>query len=116
MTGHISLPLPDAQILSLPLTLSLVTAIEERHGSLFALAEGVLQKSLMLSAMVDILHTAYRHGGCGMEDDTRAAFLLAARPAALVADMLTRIIDPLQYLGAVEDAAAGKPHPPAASR
>lgn len=109
MTADLCLPLPAGGVLRVPLTLGLVAQLEDAHGSVFSMAENILQKTLPLSEAIAILAGIYRAGGCTMTDDARAEFLLAdAAPVAVLTGILTRIITPLHHLDAVEDVATGE--------
>ncbi len=77
-----------------PLTISLplITALEEAHGSLYQIAEGLLDKSLPLSAMIDMLKIIYRHAGCEIADE----FILQQPCTEILITVLLDILEPVE--------------------
>jgi hypothetical protein len=88
----------------LAFTLKLVEALESAHGSLYEVAEGLLDKSLPLSEMVDILKTLYRHAGCETEDEALGDFLLSQPCTEILITMLLEILEPVERASALPSA------------
>lgn len=91
------LPTPDGTA-SLKISLALVAEIEKNHGSIYQLAEKMLDKSLGLAAIVSILQSAYRAAGCAVTDE----FLLRQDCAEILTSVLLDILSPIERLGAVQ--------------
>ena len=97
----ISLTGPD-RVYTLNPTLQLISALERDYGSLYLLAEDLLEKSLPLSEMVEIVRVLYRHAGCGAALD---GFLLQQPCTEILITFL------LEVLGPIERVAAHPPKP-----
>jgi len=97
----ISLQGPD-KVYALKPSLELIAALESEHGSLYLLADELLDKTLPLSEMVEVVQTLYRHAGC---DAALDEFLLQQPCTEILINFL------LEVLGPIERAAA----PPSAS-
>lgn len=87
----ITLQGPD-KAYALKTTLKLVSAVEEGYGSLYALAEDLLEKTLPLSEMVEIVKTLYRHAGCAVPDD----FLLQQPCTEILITFLLDVLGPIE--------------------
>ena len=72
--------------------LSLIAALESEYGSLYQLAEDLLDKSLPLSEMVEIVRALYKHAGCGADD----AFLLQQPCAEMLIGFLLDVLGPVE--------------------
>lgn len=111
----ITLPAPNGVYPFIP-TLSLVEKMEKQSGSLFKLAENLVQKTMPLHDMIALLQLVYREAGCILPADALADYLLRRAPVpplSLLSDILLQILTPLQAAGAFEGAEAadlaGKP-------
>lgn len=98
----LSLPLPGGGALDMPVTLSLVEALEAKGGSVFQIADRLVAHDIGLGEIVTLVKTCYAAAG---HDLAAADFLLMHRPAEILTDILSAIIAPLTDMGAV---AAGK--------
>lgn len=94
----IILPGPDKNYTP-EINLKLVTALEGVHGSLYQVAETLLDKSLPLSEMVDILRVLYRHAGCEMEDAALGDYILRQPCTELLITALLDILGPVERSG-----------------
>ncbi len=97
----ISLQGPD-RVYALKPSLQLIAALENEYGSLYLLAEDMLEKTLPLSGMVDIVKALYRFAGCGADIDD---FLLQQPCTEILITFL------LEVLGPVERVATQPPRP-----
>lgn len=111
----ITLPAPNGVYPFIP-TLSLVEKMEKDTGSLFKLAEDLVQKTIPLHDVIHILQLVYRDAGCIVPADALGDYLLRQSPVpplSLLSDILLQILTPLQAAGAFESAEAedlaGKP-------
>lgn len=109
---HFSLPLPEGQ-LELPLTLALVDLMEQKAGSLYALAENLLQGKQPLGDILRLLEAVYRHAGCPLEEPALQAFLMTQQPAGLLIRLLGAVLTPLSSVDIALEAQqhAGEPGP-----
>jgi len=73
-------------------SLKLIAAVEEGYGSLHALAEDLLEKTLPLSEMVDIVKTLYHHAGAEVTDD----FLLQQPCTEILITFLLGVLGPIE--------------------
>ena len=78
-------------------SLQLVAALESVHGSLYQLAEELLDKTLPLSEMIDVMKMLYRHAGCAAELDD---FLLRQPCTELLITFLLEVIGPVERIAA----------------
>lgn len=115
MMKEITLPAPSCVYPFIP-TLALVEKMEKETGSLFTLAEKLVQKTIPLHDVIGILQLVYRDAGCVLPDDVLGDYLLRRAPVpplSLLSDILLHILTPLQAAGAFEEAEesnlAGKP-------
>ena len=88
----ITLQGPD-KTYTLKTSLKLIAAVEEGYGSLYALAEDLLEKTLPLSEMVEIVKTLYRHAGC---ETARDDFLLQQPCTEILITFLLDILGPIE--------------------
>jgi hypothetical protein len=88
----ISLTGPD-KFYALQPSLKLVAALENAHGSLYLLAEDLLEKSLPLSEMVEIVKALYRYAGCDEELDD---FLLQQPCTEILITFLLEVLGPVE--------------------
>lgn len=104
------LPLPEGMLFFTP-TLQLVERLEDRYGSLLKLADDLVQKTLPLSRVLNILCLVYAEAGCKLADETLRPFLwrdAGPSPVALLSDILIDILAPLHDMDAI-DAKGGAP-------
>ena len=92
----ISLPGPD-KVYALKPSLQLIADIESAHGSLYLLADDLLEKTLPLSGMVDVVKRLYRHAGCHAEIDE---FLLQQPCADILINFLLDVLGPIEKVAA----------------
>lgn len=89
--------------------------MEREFGSLFKMAENLVQKTMPLHEVINILQLVYREAGCALPDAQLADYLLcrsAVPPLSLLSDVLLHILTPLQTAGAFDTGATdnmGKP-------
>jgi|GEM_PF-1596676 len=110
------LPVPEGTLAFAP-TLQLVERLEAENGSLLKLADDLVQKSLPLSKVLDILCLVYSHAGCGLESEALRLFLwrgMGQSPVALLSDILIDILTPLHDMDAVETKGGAPGEPQAA--
>jgi hypothetical protein len=88
----ISLTGPD-RVYTLKPSLQLIAALEGEYGSLYLLAEDLLEKSLPLSEMVEIVKALYRHAGC---DDVLDGFLLQQPCTEILITFLLEVLGPIE--------------------
>jgi hypothetical protein len=74
-------------------SLKLIAAVEEGYGSLHALAEDLLEKTLPLSEMIEIVKTLYRYAGCMSVDDE---FLLQQPCTEILITFLLDVLGPIE--------------------
>jgi hypothetical protein len=94
-------------------TLALVAELEEAGGSLFLIAEGLVQKTLGLADIIRLLGIVYQHAqakttAAKMTADQLPDFLLTQSPippASILADVLMAILRPLYAMEAVQESA-----------
>lgn len=101
------LPEPEGSY-TLKISLALIAAIENNHGSIYQLAEKLLDKSLGLAVIISVLKSVYRAAG----RDVAEEFLLQQPCAELLTSVLLDILGPVERLGAVQP---GEPSPAAKS-
>jgi hypothetical protein len=92
----------DGQSHPLKISLKLIADIEENQGSLYQMAESLLDKSLPLGALIGVLKILYRHAGCGMTEERLDDFLLRQPCTELLTSVLLDILGPIDRLGAVQ--------------
>lgn len=92
----ITLQGPD-KTYNLKTSLNLIAAVEADYGSLYALAEDLLEKTLPLSEMVEIVKVLYRHAGCVKPLDE---FLLQQPCTEILINFLMEVIGPVERVGA----------------
>lgn len=112
---EITLPAPSCVYPFIP-TLALVEKMEKETGSLFTLAEKLVQKTIPLHDVIGILQLVYRDAGCVLPEEVLGDYLLRRAPVpplSLLSDILLHILTPLQAAGAFERVEecdpAGKP-------
>ena len=88
----ISLPGPD-RVFTFKPSLQLISDLESVHGSLYELAEDLLEKTLPLSEMVEVVKTLYRHAGCDGEIDD---FLLQQPCTEMLITFLLEVLGPVE--------------------
>lgn len=93
---------------TLKISLKLIAAIEKDHGSLYRMAENLLEQSLPFSTMAAILKIIYRYAGCKMPEDELDDFILRQPCAELLGTILLEILEPVERLGAI---LPGEEHP-----
>jgi hypothetical protein len=96
------LPTPDGGC-SLPINLDLVEKLEKKAGSLFKLADQLVQRELTLSEILQVLEVVY--GAAGILVPDVASFLLRQStrpPAQILSEVLVHILTPAARMGAVE--------------
>jgi len=91
----ITLQGPD-KTYTLKTSLKLIAAVEADYGSLYALAEDLLEKTLPLSEMVEIVKVLYRHAGCAKSLDE---FLLQQPCTEILINFLMKAIGPVERVG-----------------
>lgn len=89
----ITLQGPD-KVYTLKPTLALIEALESEYGSLYQLAEDLLEKSLPLSEMVEVVRALYKHAGCTVSGD----FLLGQPCAEILISFLLGILGPIERM------------------
>jgi len=94
----IVLPGLDQPSYPLRITLSLIAEMEGTYGSLYQLAESLLDKSLPLSTIIGVLKMIYRHAGCGISEDALDDFLLRQPCTELLTSVLLDILEPIERL------------------
>jgi len=85
----------------LKISLQLIAEIEGGYGSLYQLAENLLDESLPFSTVAGILKTLYRHAGCKMTEEALDDFILRQPGAELLTAVLLEILEPIDRMGAV---------------
>jgi hypothetical protein len=88
----IALTGPDKNYTLTP-SLELIAALEGEYGSLYLLADDLLEKSLPLSEMVEIVKALYRHAGCTGEID---GFLLQQPCTEILISFLLEVLGPIE--------------------
>ncbi len=83
---------PDGKTCPLQPDFALINAIEAEHGSLYALAEDLLEKSLPLSEMVAVVEALYKHAGAAVT----AEFLLGQPCADILIRFLLSVLKPIE--------------------
>jgi hypothetical protein len=78
---------------TLKTSLKLIAEVEASYGSLYALAEDLLEKTLPLSEMVEIVKSFYRHAGCAAPLDD---FLLQQPCAEILITFLLDVLRPIE--------------------
>ena len=73
-------------------SLKLVAEVEAGCGSLYALAEDLLEKTLPLSEMIEIVKKLYLHAGCEVPDD----FLLQQPCTEILITFLLEVLGPIE--------------------
>lgn len=94
-------------------TLTLVTELEDAGGSLFLIAESLVQKTLGLADIIRLLGIVYQHAQTKtmttkMTAEQLPDFLLTQSPvppASILADVLMAILRPLYAMEAVQESA-----------
>ncbi len=89
---------PDGKACPLKPDFALIGAIEAEHGSLYALAEDLLDKSLPLTEMVAVVGALYRHAGC----DVTVEFLLQRPCADILIRFLLAVLRPIEAQNGTE--------------
>ena len=74
-------------------SLKLVAEVEASYGSLYALAEDLLEKTLPLSEMVEIVKKLYVHAGCDAPPDD---FLLQQPCTEILITFLLEVLAPIE--------------------
>ena len=97
----IVLPGSDQSSYSLKITLSLISKMEKAYGSLYQIAESLLDKSLLLSTMIGILKMFYRHAGCKVPEAELDDFFLRQPCTELLTSVLLDILEPIDRMGAI---------------
>ena len=85
----------------LKITLSLISEMEEAYGSLYQIAESLLDKSLPLSTMIGILKMLYHHAGCKIPEVELDDFFLRQPCTELLTSVLLDILEPIDRMGAI---------------
>lgn len=85
----------------LKISLQLITDLERVHGSIYGIAEKLLEETLTLSAMMGILKTLYRHAGCESTEEALEEIVLRETNGELLATVLLDILAPIERLGAL---------------
>lgn len=93
------LPGYDQPSYPLRITLSLIAEMEGTYGSIYQMAENLLDKSLPLSTIIGVLKMLYRHAGCGISEDVLDDFLLRQPCTELLTSVLLTILEPIEQLG-----------------
>ncbi len=107
---YFTLPLPNGAQ-PLHLTLSLVDALEQAGGSLYAAAEKLVARQMMLGDVLRMLIAAYRHSACGMDEVALHGFLLGCQPAVLLTRLLSAVLSPLAAVDIAQDITPGEAAP-----
>lgn len=81
------------------ISLQLIEKIESAHGSLYQVAEDMLEQSLPMSKMVEFLKIIYRHAGCDIPEEALEEFLLKQPCPELLIALLLSILDPVDKMG-----------------
>lgn len=97
----IVLPGFDKSSYPLKITLSFISETEEAYGSLYKIAESLLDKSLPLSTMIGILKIIYRHAGCKVPEAELDPFFLRQPCTELLTSVLLDILEPIDRMGAI---------------
>lgn len=85
------------QAYPLKISLQFISEIENAYGSIYRLAEGLVDRSLSLTVIVGILKLAYRHAGCEITEEV----ILRQPCTELLTSILLDILGPVDRLGAV---------------
>lgn len=88
----ILLRLPDGKTHALEADFALLEKIEAEHGSLYALADDLLEKSLPLTELVAVVRALYAHAGA----DVTADFLLGQPCADILIRFLLGVLKPIE--------------------
>lgn len=107
---YFTLPLPDGAQ-PLHLTLSLVDTLEQTGGSLYAVAEKLVARQMLLGDVVRMLMAAYKHSGCRMDDAAIQGFLMRCQPAVLLTRLLSAVLSPLATVDIAQDITPGEAAP-----
>ena len=91
----------DQASYQLKITLSLISEMEEAYGSLYKIAESLLDKSLPLSSMIGILKMLYRYAGCKIPEAELDDFFLRQPCTELLTSVLLDILEPIDRMGAI---------------
>ena len=83
------------------ITLKLVEEVEQKHGSLYRIAEEVLNKNQPFSATVNLLKTIYRQAGFDGDDAVLEEFLFRQPCVEMLTSFLLEILRPAEKLGAI---------------
>ncbi|MFH1158062.1 MAG: hypothetical protein V1721_04160 [Pseudomonadota bacterium] len=86
---------PD-QPCPLEVNLKLIAEMEGSYGSLYQIAERLLDKSLPVSSMIGVIKMLYRHAGCGIPDEALDDFLLRQPCTELLTSVLLDILEPIE--------------------
>jgi hypothetical protein len=88
----IFLTAPDGKSHPLKPDFALIEKIEAEHGSLYALADDLLEKSLPLSEMIAVVEALYAHAGAAATAD----FLLLQPCADILIRFLLAVLEPVE--------------------
>lgn len=86
---------------TLPVTLALVAALEEKTTVMKA-AEQLVARQMKLSEMLEHLRGCYRLAGCETPPADLDAHLLTQSPALLLAEILCAVLAPASAMGAIK--------------
>lgn len=86
---------------TLPVTLALVAALEEKTTVMKA-AEQLVARQMKLSEMLDHLRGCYRLAGCETPRADLDAHLMTQSPALLLAEILCAVLAPASAMGAIK--------------
>ena len=86
---------------SFKVSLKLISELEGGYGSLYQMAEDLLNQSFPLSSMAGVLKVLFRHAGCAVEENILDDFIIQQPCADILASVLLDILGPVERLGAV---------------
>ena len=95
------LPGYDQPSYPLRITLSLIAEMEGTYGSIYQMAENLLDKSLPLSTIIGVLKMLYRHAECEISEDVLDDFLLQQPCTELLTSVLLDILEPIERLESI---------------
>lgn len=86
---------------TLPVTLALVAALEEKTTVLKA-AEQLMAREIKLAETLEHLRACYKLAGCDLPPDALDAHLLGQSPALLLAEIFCAVLAPASAMGAIK--------------
>jgi len=77
-------------------TAALVRKMEESHGSLYVMTDRLIDGSLPLSSIIEILKIVYRHAGSETPDGVLDEFILQQPCTEMLSSVLLGILQPVE--------------------